>query len=282
MTEQAKVNSQGAAPENLSDGQGREGAPKPPVVNNAPPVTEITTSQIEARVNEQQSSSAQEATTETPESPPAEIVQENAQDWPQYSDASLAAAVSVFKEGGLNVTDGSKFFEKALASGKLEDVDVAGLEAKLGKEKATLAMAGIRDYYNRQVKLADETVKLVHGVVGGKEAFDKIASWANTKAQSDKVFAKELAQIRDLIDQGGVSARAAVVDLMRQYQAAPNTTGLQTKMLDGNKGVQPAEELKPITRKQYLEGLKQAHKDGNKRMINQLNEQRKLGIAAKI
>ena len=280
MTEatQQKVNSQGATAENLDDGQGIAGAPKEPKVNNGP-TTEVSTAGAVSKETATivETTSTVQSQTET-QSTEAKV----ANDWPEFQDDALKASASVFKEAGLDYATVKGAFAKTAETGKLEDVDVPALEAKLGKEKAALALIGIKDYYNRQVAQVAETVKAVHTVFGGEQAFEKAKAWAVDKAKTDQAFASDLTKYRDMFNAGGVSARAAARDLLQAYNAAPDTSGVKTKMINGDKTVQVGASETPLSRSDYMKLYKDAHAKKDYAEIKRLDTRRRAGIKAKI
>ncbi len=212
-----------------------------------------------------------------PKTEPAAETAKEVVAWPEFKDTSVAAAAGLMKEAGLSYTDGMEFFKAAAASLNPADVDVKALEAKIGKDKAALVMVGIKDYCARTQDFQKKTVADVYGVMGGEAGFKKVQSWVATREAGDEGFAAEMQVYRQMLDQGGVAARAAATDLMRQYNANPNNSGLQTKMVNGDKPA-TATDNSPLGRKDYLTAIKEAQSKGDKALVATLNARRKAGI----
>ncbi|HXB13651.1 MAG TPA: hypothetical protein VNZ45_16810 [Bacteroidia bacterium] len=269
---------QDADKQNLSDGQGTDGAPSAPKVNNAAPAKDvaapdvtITTETVVAPV---------QGTTQVAAATTASTVQEQ---WPTFADQALTASANLMKNAGLAPSDAKTIFAKTLQTGKIEDVDLPALEAKIGKDKAALAMIGVKDYFTRQQAFATKTIEEVESVFGGKDAYTKVKEWAIAKASTDSNFAKDVDKYREMFNAGGVSARAAALDLLSVYSKAPDTSGVVTKIVNGNKTVSvDTSNAKPLSRSEYMTLLKAAEKTGNKREIADLNARRRAGIKAKI
>jgi hypothetical protein len=267
------TNTQDATRENLSEGQSTDGAPKAPVVNNAPTSTPAPTpapTQVAAP-------SPTPAPTATPS--PASTQEQ----WPTFADQALTASANLMKDAGLAPTDAKTIFSKTLQTGKIEDVDLPALEEKIGKDKAALAMIGVKDYFTRQQAISSQTIQEVEAVFGGKDAYAKVRDWATAKAAADPAFAKDVESYRGMFNAGGISARAAAKDLLSQYTNSPETSGVVTKMVNGNKTVTvDTTAQQPLSRSEYLELLKEANKKGDLRAVAELDARRRAGIKAKI
>ncbi len=143
-------------------------------------------------------------------------------------------------------------------------------------------MMGIKDYYNRQLAQTTETVKAVHTVFGGEQAFEKAKTWAVEKAKTDPAFATDLSKYKEMFNAGGVSARAAARDLLQQYNSSPDTSGVKNKMVQGDKTVNVGAGETPLNRLDYMKLLKEAHRTGNRSEIAKLDARRRAGIKAKL
>ncbi len=281
---ETKVNSQGASAAELDAGQTVAGAPKAPAEpSNSPPakpvdaVAQAATDKVAAETK-----ATADATAATQAAADATKAATKPEEWPSIADQGLSSAANVMKDAGLSYTDTKAIFAKAVQSGKVEDIDITALETKIGKDKAALAMIGVKDYYARQTAATQETIKQVYTIVGGEAAYTKVKDWATQKAAADPEFAKDLDKYRSMFDAGGVTARAAAVDLLRQYNLAPNTSGVSNRMVTGDTTVGVDKALQPLSRLDYIEQLKEAHKKGDRAAVQRLDAQRRAGIKAKI
>ncbi len=285
------VNSQGASRKDLNDGELEgSGAPAEPQIKQAPVKQEKPSEEVKTQEKPvEEVVPSNEAANLKPVEEAKQVPEQttDAQNtWPTYQDDSLNAASNVLKESGVTPKDAGAYFSKALESGKLEDIDVKGLEEKLGKDKAILVMAGVRDYYTRQSTKTKETINQVHSVFGSEAGYNKVRDWATEKAKADPNFAADLGKYRDMFNQGGVSARAAALDMLRSYNADPKTSGVQNKMTEGQNIQAKSAESTPLSRADYLAECKKANKindrDVRQATMKRLDQQRLAGIKAKI
>ncbi len=273
-----KVNSQGATAADMAASQTEQnvGIPKEPQDRKEP------AKEVKQSAEQTTKAASTEATTQTQQqtqTQSTEAKQEKVSDWPQFQDAAIVATANVLKESGLTFEEAKSLFAK---DGVLGNIDTAALEAKVGKDKAALAMMGVKDYQTRQQAQIDQTVKSVHEVFGGEAAFEKVKVWAVDKAKNDPAFLNDLNKYKDMFTTGGVSARAAARDLLQQYNASPETSGVQTKMIQGDKTVGTTSNESPLNRLDYMTLLKKAHKEGNRPEIARLDARRRAGIKLKI
>lgn len=195
---------------------------------------------------------------------------------------AATAAIDLLKEAGVGPNEANGFFAKALASGDLKDIDVAGLEAKLGKAKATLVMTGVTAHYNAVAQKGAETVAQVHAIFGGEQNWTAVKTWAQASEKTDPALKSKIDDIRGMIDEGGYRAEAGSRELLRLYNAAPATKGLGTAKLavGDSTGTVVGTHL---TRTDYITELKAAHDRGAKPVeIQAIDARRRAGKAAGI
>lgn len=289
---------QGATSENLDAGaNGSEGAPKaPPAPSNEPPPApkkdkpegmdeEHGTEPPKKEQTAEEKAAADKAAKDEADKKAA-ADKEAAGPLTEYVDFSdspaAAAAVNLLKEAGIGPNEANGYFEKALKSGDLNDVDVKGLEAKLGKDKATLVMAGVTAHYNALATKQQETVAKVHEVFGGEKNWDTVRDWAQAAEKADPKVKSKINDIRGMMDEGGFRAEAGARELLRMYNSAPNVKGLgTTKLAVGDStGTVIGTHL---TRSDYITALKAAHDRGASRTeIQALDARRRAGKAAGI
>lgn len=205
-----------------------------------------------------------EVPTDDGSEPPADEVT----DYPEYADQpTLNQVVNVLKEANLPLKDANLLFkdfqatletdpDKAIAT-----LDRKVLEEKLGKSKADLVLILAESYvkdFKSDLKKAED---LAVSVVGSKENLDKIRAWAAAREQTDPEFAKELADLRNVIAQNTPAAtRSALRDLYDMYKLDPDAS-IRASMVTGDK--QPAApSLQPLSRSEFTDLVYQAMKDG--------------------
>lgn len=257
---------QGAEEKHLSQGQGTEGAPKSPEINNSNgsgdgvvPKDDAETKKPE---DDPKAKEADKTADDAEEDKDEEDDEVELVEYHEWEDPSAQAAVELLKEAGVTPAEAQPIFEKAIESGNLTDIDVKALEAKVGKTKALLIMNGVKDFHARQTTQNTETVDMVFGVFGGEQNWDTVKQWAQTREKTDKGFKKELDSIRTDLDKGGRAAKAAAKDLLKLYNGNPGTKGLGATSKNLTKGDGKAVDASPLSRADYLTELKKAHASG--------------------
>lgn len=291
---------QGATSENLDNGAitSGDGIPKaPPAPSNEPPPPAPKKDKPEGMDEEhgteppkKEQTAEEKAAAEKAEKEAADkkaAAEKEAagplKDYVDFLDSpAAAAAVNLLKEAGIGPNEANGFFDKALKSGDLKDVDVAGLEAKLGKDKATLVMAGVTAHYNGLAAKQAASVKAVHEVFNGEKNWNVVRDWAHAVEKADPKVKTQIDAIRGMIDEGGFRAEAGARELLRMYNAAPNVKGLGTTKLavgDSTGAVIGTH----LTRADYITELKAAHERGASRSeIQAIDARRRAGKAAGI
>lgn len=277
--------SPGVSNSDLDEGQSRtQGAPAAPEVRNTPPeptadqkAKEAEAQKIEADAKTKADNEAaekakteegkQDATTEDETPEPTEFM--------VYNDDAADSAIAMLKEGGVTPTEADKFFREAIESNDLSKIDVAGLTAKLGKEKANLVVLGVTDFYNRQTAVAQASVQAVHETVGGADKWNLIKEWAVKKAESDPAFKAQMAEYSQMFDLNKAAAVAAGKEMSALYDADSNNKSLNTKMVHGDKSASTGNiGSEPLSRADYVEQLKAAHAKNDTAEVTRLNAQR--------
>lgn len=283
--------SQGAALDNLSDGQTNgKGAPAKPVVQNGPqPVINPNGSGDGVVPKEDEAAKVAAAKAKEAEEAAAAAKEDDEDDVPvvteyaTWEDPSAQAAVELLKEAGVTPAEAAGIFDKAVAANDPRLIDVKKLEAKVGKAKALLIMNGVEDYHRRTTTEHNATVQDVKKVFGGDEGWNTVKTWAQTREKTDPAFKKELDGIRADLDKGGRAAKAAAKDLLGLYNGSPDTKGLgavQQKLVKGDGTAAPVGG--PMSRADYNEALKKAYAANDGALVSQLNARRKAGMAAGI
>ncbi|QPC44936.1 hypothetical protein HW532_20885 [Kaustia mangrovi] len=282
---------QGADKEHLSDGQGLDGAPNAPAASNEPPKkadppkdedgdkgTGKDTGKDAGENDKDTGGDTPSDDRSTDNDAPVEV-----KEYIELDDPAGQAAINLLKEKGVTPTEANAMFAKALESGDISDVDVAALEAKVGKDAATLVMTGVTTYSNNQRVQNEATVKAVYEVMGGEQNWNTVRTWAQGKERSDPAFKHRLDQVREMLDKGGIYAESAGRELLRMYSADSSTKGLGTSQDLTTGDALSASEGQALTRADYIDELKKAHDRGASRAeINALDKRRLAGKKAGI
>ena len=181
--------------------------------------------------------------------------------YPEYTDPALKQATNLLKEANVSVEDANAIFKEAVETGDLSKIDTGTLVEKLGEDKAELVQILAEKYYSKAQEQVKETKELVHGIVGNEETFKDMQKWAAEKESQDPSFAKDLEDFRNMIDTGQPrSIKAAISELFDMYKADPNTT-IRANLEVGDKAASTA-GLTPMTRREYVDALEKARKEG--------------------
>jgi len=177
--------------------------------------------------------------------------------WGSTGDEVGDSVLELIQNAGISTDEAKSLMFDAIRAGDINQIDVAALEAKVGKAKATLIMAGTRDFITRSADKAKTIVAEVHKTVGGEDNWSVITAWAKTNVPE-----AETAEYNEMIDAGGAKARFAASELAARFNGdAKNTTlNADTTEIIGD-GVAPP-KTESLTRGQYVERMKVAHDTG--------------------
>lgn len=281
---------QGVTPANLDANTDPNAAPKAPVDNgNTPPPKEGrdeehgTPKPAEQQTPEQKAA-ADAASKEAADKAAREKLEAEGplRVYITLSDPAGQAAINLLKESGLGPNEANRYFAKAIESGDLADIDVAGLEARIGKDKATLVMAGVTAHYTNEASKVNETVQKTFELFGGQQNWNTVKTWAQTAEKGDLNLKAQIDSIRSMLDEGGLRAELGAKELLRLYNASPTTKGLGNNKLaigDSTGAVVGT----ALSRSDYLAALKEAHARGAKPAeIKALDARRMAGKASGI
>lgn len=198
--------------------------------------------------------------------------------WGTTGDEVGDSVLTLMQNSGMTTEDAKSLMYDAVVDGDVTKIDRATLEAKVGKEKATLILAGTENFINRSKAKAETIVAEVHTTVGGKENWDAVTTWAKENLPDS-----DLAEYRDMIDAGGAKARFAASELAARYNGDSKNTTLQSdtaEIVGDSKANTGGEKL---TKAQYVEKIGAAYDRGaSEAEINQIKAARARGRAAGI
>lgn len=207
-----------------------------------------------------------EEPTEEPEEPksddePEEDTEEPNLDYNEYEDPALRQMVKILKGKEIPVEVTNDIFGEAIESGDLSKVKVDLLKEQLGDEDAETVMVMAKAYAGGKFAEFAEIKKAASEITDGQQNYDNMKAWAQEKEKNDPEFAKEMAEIRTLVDTGSQKAiKAAVTELFEAYKADPNTT-IEANLTKGD-SANGKSGIKPISRREHGRLVEEAVKNG--------------------
>jgi len=192
------------------------------------------------------------------------------------------AVLGLLQNAGVTPEEAKTLLFDAVMAGDMSKVDNAALEKKIGKDKATLVMAGAKAFLNDRSAKNELIVKDIKDVAGGEENWSKVTSWA--KAEGSGISEDQLGEYRDMIDNGGAQARFAASELVKAFNASGDNTTLTTPTTTpetvGDGGSPPSGRA--MNRNEYAAAVAKAHKHGRlpaQSELDELSAARKRGRA---
>jgi len=203
-------------------------------------------------------------------------------EYTEYEDPALRQVVKILKSKEIPVEVTNDVFGEAIETGDLSKVKLDVLKEKLGEEDTETVMVMVNAYAKGKFAEFAETAKTAYEITGGQANYDNMKAWAAEKEKSDPDFAKEMAEIRTLVDTGSEKAiKAAVTELFEAYQADPDTT-IEADLTVGD-GKDGKSGIKPISRLEHGRLVEAAIKDGTyEAKRKQFDAMRKAGIKQNI
>lgn len=227
--------------------------PKEPVADDAAKVAEAAAKEAaDKEAADKAAADAAKAKVEQPE----DDKPLNVDVWGSTGSKQGDAVLALLQNSGVSTDEAKALMFDAIQAGDPTKIDVAALEAKVGKNKATIIIAGANNFVKESRDAANAIVSTMHAEVGGAANWKVIAEWAK-----EGVPAEDLEVLREMIDGGGVKARLAAKEMKGLYEAADgNSTLAKTEVLPGGKPPQSTTFV-PLTSVQYANQLEKANKE---------------------
>lgn len=218
---------------------------------------------------------------ETPEEEPGEeedSSEEDESEYNSYDHPALKQAVTILEESGLAVEEANAIFAEAVETNDLSKIKKDVLAEKIGKDKADVVLVLAESYYNTTFSAMETIQNEVFSLTGGEDNFNAIKDWANEKSKTDKAFAKDLAEIKEMIDtQKMRSVKAAINELVDLYRQDPETT-TPANLEVGDKAAGNS-SVQPLTRADYVSEINKARREGTyDKVSKQLWARRQAGM----
>lgn len=218
------------------------------------------------------------AADEPAKADPADTGTEPETEFVSYGHAGADAAVSMLKESGVTVDEAKSIFAEVAKTNDISKIDYKALEAKVGKTKADLIVAGVKDYYSAELGKAEAIKNAVHTVVGGEESLKKITTWLAGEKTKNPELASEIAVYAEMMQQGPIQAKTAARALLDLYNASDKTSGLNNNLIKGDAAADTKVEY--IDRQTFIQKLMVAERTGNVAEAARLRAQRAATVKA--
>ncbi len=172
------------------------------------------------------------------------------------------AVLGLLQNAGVTPDEAKALLFDAVTAGDLSKIDRTALEAKIGKDKTVLVLAGATSFLADKTSRNTQIVKDIKDVAGGEENWSKVAAWA--KAGGNSVSDDQMSEYIEMIDNGGAQARFAANELVTAYNADDKNTTLQSQgvppVIEGDTSNTPGG--RSLTRNQYAAEVAKLHVRG--------------------
>lgn len=282
--EEKALLAQGVTPASLSDGQMGGGNKTPADTGVTKPVPEPTAEEKAAAQKViDDKAAADKLVADEAAAKKAGTDQVGKTEWAKSEDPVYNSVIEMLTDSGVSPMEGSAIFDKAVASGNLEDIDWDALQKKVKPGQFTLIKAGVEKYYDDQYKPVRETVAKGHEIVGGEENWIKVRDWAQKAEKAGKL--PQIEEIRRAIGQNGWIAQKAIEELKSLYEKDPSNKGLGVnKITEGNVNqvIAAGDALNAADYRTELNKLRDGFREPDPKKLAALQARRKAGMAANL
>lgn len=161
-------------------------------------------------------------------------------------DPALNQVVTMLEGADVPLDVAEQIFAEAAESGDPSQINMDALIEAVGQEKADVIMLLANTAADKMKAMKSE----LFDMVGGQETFDGMREWALEKENADPEFAKDLAELRDMLDSKKPrQMRAAVQELFDMYAADPETT-VSADLVKGDSAGRKS-TVSPLTRAEF-------------------------------
>lgn len=186
------------------------------------------------------------------------------------------SVLELLSSAEITPADAKALMYDAVVAGDVTQIDQAALIEKIGKAKATLVMAGVKDFVAEKVAKEKSITDAVYGEAGGKENWEKVREWSK-----DKLTDEQRTEYNDMFNSGGAKARFAAQEMIQQYNKNSKASSVgKTRTIKGDGQAKP--NVTPITKREYAEQMEVAHRKGDKSAIAKIQLARVAGRKAGI
>ena len=184
----------------------------------------------------------------------------NAAGWMTTEDPTLQAALNLMKASGMSPAEANEHFGEVLDTGDASKVDVAALEARVGKDNAALILAGVTKVANEQSDDVLQKVNAIQQEVGGPDNWAKMVQWSKNAARADDAVREQLSGLQDMMNGSQIQGKLAAQEMLRMYNAdAKNgtlaNTPRATPTITPTTAAPAAPTAEPLSKRQYVEAI---------------------------
>lgn len=250
----------GATADNLSQGQGVDGAPAAPKdtgVTKPAPTAEEKAAEAAAKAKEAEAPAAKQP-DDKEEPADATDPADDKIEYLELKDPTGNAVIELLKEAGVKAVEANLIFEEAYKTGDPTKIKWDVLKSRLGDAKFVLAQQGIDAFYNNTYKKNQEATATAYEIVGGEDNWKKVTAWVKRTEAANPKMKADFDEIRTGIDAGGRLLKHAVADLKAMYEADAKNNGLGVgKVVKGSSVPGPLAGT-ALSRGDYLTAMKEA------------------------
>jgi len=270
----AAAKAQGVGPTDGNDDKtGTTGNAVPAPAPNAPPEPDKKPAPVPPTDAEKAAAEAKAVSDKEAADKVAEAEKDNTplntDEWGSTGHDVADSVLTMLQNADVSPLEAKALLFDAVQEGDLSKIDMAGLEEKVGKTKATLILAGITTFVNDKKARNTQIVADIKDAAGGEDNWAKMTAWGKTNLPD-----ADLVEYRGMIDAGGAQARFAVAEIAAKYNADEANTTLDTATgsapISGDAGT--AGSSRSTSRKDYVAELTKAHREGAQEGDPVLNE----------
>lgn len=186
-------------------------------------------------------------------------------EWATTGDPIADSVIGMLKDSGITTKTAEGLLAPAVEAADISKVDKAALEEAVGKDKATLILAGTENYINKITSQRNEVINNLHEAVGGKDNWNVVSEWAKQNLPEEE----RLSYI-DMIQRGGRSASLAAKDLQGRYESEKGS--LKKDSVVPNRATQThGDNVTPLSRIDYYKQLAKLSQAG--KLTRQVEQQ---------
>lgn len=177
-----------------------------------------------------------------------------------FDDPALNQITAILDKAEIPVADAKELFQDVVEKGDISKLDMAALEAKVGKDNAEVIKLLTENYTTKFQAKVKETLEVAHGITGGEDNLKSMQDWIVATEGADPEFAKDMVNYRQMLDSTNpISQKAAIQGLFDRFKSDPNTT-ISADVTSGDTGKVGAGA--PLSRSDYTALIEDAISEG--------------------
>lgn len=190
-------------------------------------------------------------------------------------DETTDSVLDLLRESGVDTDKARSLLWEPMQNGDISAIDKDALVEAVGKARANLIMAGVKDVVSRNEAVVKEVKETVNAAAGGEANWNAVTAWAKKGGISEG----DLKEYAGMLNKGGKQAEFAAAEIVRAYNDDPKNTSLSA----GRKAITPdagkAEPVKGLSRLEFGIAMDRLYRRGNatESEYKALREQRRAG-----